>query len=74
MASPSPVAKVEQDPPPFVQPPPAQGAWQDQYAAHVHFFRVHFSSQLAPRPAEGYPAAAAQEFVDASEDLYCAPH
>ncbi|KAG8471044.1 hypothetical protein KFE25_009465 [Diacronema lutheri] len=64
-------SKPEQEPPPFVQPPPAAGSWQDQYVAHVNFFRTHFSSQLAPRPAEPYSATAAEEFVEASEELYC---
>lgn len=68
------MALAEQDPPPFVQPPPASGSWQDQYAAHVNFFRAHFSSQLAPRPAEQYPASAAEDFVGASEQLYSASY
>jgi hypothetical protein len=59
-----------QEPPPFVQPPPAHGTWQDQYFAHVNFFRRHFATQLAPRAPVPLPPSDHEDFLEASEELY----
>ena len=65
--SPGPAAP---EPPPFVPPPPTHGTWQDQYFAHVTFFRRHFAAQLAPRAPAPLPPYAHEDYLEASEELY----
>jgi hypothetical protein len=59
-----------QEPPPFVHPPPANGTWQEQYFAHVNFYRRYFATQLAAKAPVPLPPHDHEDFLEASEELF----
>lgn len=68
-------AQQKAEPPPFVQPPPVAGTWEEKYIAHVNFFRNHFAKQLDTKyPTSSRTTEESEEFVRACLELYSTEH